>query len=95
MAPDKPLTREALQRGDKLIALQEHPGFAALIEEASRKATRDEKSLTVRAKSEQGVSHAEWRYWAGFQAGMEYLLNLPGHAQRKLDKHNDSAGSET
>jgi hypothetical protein len=85
MASDKPLTREALQRGDRLIALQEHPGFAALVEEAARKAARDEKSLTVRAKSEEGVSHAEWRYWAGFQAGMEYLLNLPGHAQRKLD----------
>jgi hypothetical protein len=56
---------------------------------------RNEKSLTVRAKSEQGVSHAEWRYWAGFEAGMEYLLNLPDSVQAKLDKINNPAGSET
>jgi len=93
--PDKPLSRETLQRGDRLIALADHPGFAALVEEATRKVERDNRSLNVRARSEQGVTHAEWRYWAGFQAGMEYLLNLPDAAQRKLDRHNDSAGSET
>jgi len=93
--PDKQPSREALQRGDRLIALAEHPGFAALVEEATRKLERDNKSLNVRARSEQGVSHAEWRYWAGFQAGMEYLLNLPNAAQRKLDRHTDTSGGET
>jgi hypothetical protein len=77
-----------------MVAMREHPGYDAWIEEAERKAVRNEKSLTVRAKSEEGVTHAEWRYWAGFEAGMEYLLNLPTTAQKTLDK-NDPAGSET
>jgi len=89
---DEP-SRAALQRADKLVALPEHPGFEALVEEAERKAVRNEKSLTVRAKSEEGVPHAEWRYWAGFEAGMEYLLNLPASAQAKLDRN--AAGRET
>jgi hypothetical protein len=87
-------SREALQRADKLAALIDSPVMEVLIEEARRKAERDEKSLTVRAKSAEGVEHAEWRYWAGFQAGMEYLLNLPNAAQRKLDKINNPAGGE-
>lgn len=88
-------SRAALQRADRLVSIGEHPNFEVLVEEATMKAVRNEKSLTVRAKSEDGVAHAEWRYWAGFEAGMEYLLNLPGSAQKTLDKVTDSAGSET
>lgn len=50
--------------------------------------------LVAKSKSEAGATHAEWRYWAGFEAGMEYLLNLPDNAQRKLEKHDEQGGSE-
>jgi hypothetical protein len=90
---EKP-SREALQRADKLVALGAHDFFPTLVEEAERKAVREEKSLIVRSKSAEGVTHAEWRYQAGFQAGMEYILNLPTNAQKTLDKVSDSAGSD-
>jgi hypothetical protein len=94
MAQGDPPSREALQRADKLVALGEHPSFSVLVEEAVRKAERNEKSLVARAKSKEGEPHAEWRYWAGFEAGMEYLLNLPEAAQKTLDKVNNPAGRE-
>jgi len=91
---EKPPSREALQRGDKLISLIDHPGLDAMVEEATMRAVKNERTLVTRSKSEDGVTHAEWRYWAGFEAGMEYLLNLPNLAQKKLDKINNPAGSE-
>jgi hypothetical protein len=88
-------SREALQRADKLVALGAHDFFPTLVEEAERKAIREEKTLIVRSKSVEGVTHAEWRYQAGFQAGMEYILNLPANAQKTLDKVDNPAGSAT
>lgn len=95
MARGDPPSREALQRADKLVALGEHPSFDTLVEEAERKVVREEKSLIVRSKSAEGVTHAEWRYQAGFQAGMEYILNLPANAQKTLDKVENPAGRAT